>query len=66
MAGIKTDVANMTGFTNTRSSMICAYETAALRKVRIVIRGIVCKRVVYGTTDPFGAFFVQVVKRTTK
>lgn len=48
VAGIKTEVAIMTGLTNICNRKICAYATNALTKVRIVSMGTVCNRVVYG------------------
>lgn len=49
VAGINSEVATMTGLTNIRKRKICTYATAALRNVRIVSSGMVCRRVVYGT-----------------
>ena len=46
VAGMNTDVATMTGLTNIRKSSMCAYETMALRIMRIVVRGTVWRRVV--------------------
>ena len=54
VAGMKTDVAKMTGFANKLSKKIWAYDTIAARNVRIVKRGIVCSSVVYGMLVPFG------------
>lgn len=48
VAGINTDVMIMTGRTNIRKRSTCVYATNALTKVRIVMRGTVCSRVVYG------------------
>jgi hypothetical protein len=46
VAGMNTDVATITGLTNMRRRKICAYATAALRNVRVVSIGTVCRRVV--------------------
>jgi hypothetical protein len=49
VAGMKTEVATITGRTNMRKRNICAYAARALMNVRIVSKGIVCRRVVYGS-----------------
>jgi hypothetical protein len=43
VAGMKTDVATMTGRTNIRNKNMCAYATAALTNVSIVNNGTVCR-----------------------
>src|SRR6267154_3711052 len=48
VAGMNTDVATMTGRTNIRRRKTWAYATIALRNVKMVSRGTVCSRVVYG------------------
>jgi hypothetical protein len=46
VAGMNTDVAIMTGWTNIRRSRICVYAAIALKNVNIVSIGTVCNRVV--------------------
>lgn len=46
VAGMNTDVAMSTGLTNIRRSIMCTYETTALKNVRIVSKGIVCSSIV--------------------
>jgi len=50
VAGMKTDVAIMTGLTKIRKRKICEYATNALKNVRIVSKGTVWRSVVYGVT----------------
>jgi hypothetical protein len=45
VAGMNTDVATITGLTNTLRRKICAYATAALINVRMVSIGTVCRSV---------------------
>ena len=52
VAGMNTDVATMTGRTNTRRRKRWTYATRALINVRIVSKGTVCSRVVYGSDAP--------------
>lgn len=63
VAGIKTEVATITGLTNIRRRNMCAYDTTALRAMRMVSKGTVCRRVVYGKVT-FGLFVgLRVRKR---
>lgn len=65
VAGMNTDVAIMTGRTNTRRSRMCVYAAIALENVRIVSIGTVCNRVVYGRVTGGGLTGIRDTKRRT-
>jgi hypothetical protein len=54
VAGMKTEVATITGRTKMRRRNMWAYATNALKNVRIVSKGTVWRRVVYGVTREGG------------
>ena len=68
VAGMKTEVAKMTGLANILSRKMCAYDTSAAMNVSIVRSGIVCSNVVYGILVPFGSLSrgSRVVNKMTK
>lgn len=66
VTGMNSDVATMTGLTNTRRRKIWTYDTIALSVIRMVSIGTVWRRVVYGRAPLVPFFGLPVTKSTSR